>query len=108
MVYAKGVPVTYQTMFTVPTLALSNIMAGYVFRHAKLGMISRDGTKIWGNSMTGVQPSGGINSIPLANIHMQNSKSYADTVGGVVVSKTVEEFDWDTATKNSSAKAQLV
>ncbi|KAF9567211.1 hypothetical protein CPC08DRAFT_617773, partial [Agrocybe pediades] len=38
MLYAGSVPITYRTMFTVPNIALMNIMACRVFRNTKLGL----------------------------------------------------------------------
>jgi len=38
MLYLPSVPTTYRTMFTVPNIALTNIMACRVFRKTKLGM----------------------------------------------------------------------
>ncbi|KAJ3506387.1 hypothetical protein NLJ89_g6892 [Agrocybe chaxingu] len=37
MLYVKSVPVTYQTMFTVPNIVLMNVMACRVFRNVKFG-----------------------------------------------------------------------
>ncbi|KAF4609851.1 hypothetical protein D9613_010431 [Agrocybe pediades] len=38
MLYIKAVPVSYQTMFTVPNIMLMNIMACRVFRNTKFGI----------------------------------------------------------------------
>ncbi|KAJ7572120.1 hypothetical protein C8J56DRAFT_1080883 [Mycena floridula] len=103
MLYIPNIPPSYRTMFSIPTMALSNIMACYVFRHAKLGLLRS------GNAMSGVdstvRPSvRGINTmIPLS--HMQNSTTAGSK--GVVVSTTVEsEYDWDNTKSSAPANAR--
>lgn len=38
MVYITSAPASYRTMFSVPNIALTNIMACYVFRSTRLGL----------------------------------------------------------------------
>lgn len=49
MLYVPAVPITYRTMFTVPNIALTNIMACRIFRKTKLG-IRTPGTSFFGTT----------------------------------------------------------
>lgn len=39
MLYVPGIPPVYRTMFTVPNIAIMNIMACRVFRNTRFGVI---------------------------------------------------------------------
>ncbi|KAJ7579204.1 hypothetical protein C8J56DRAFT_965087 [Mycena floridula] len=111
MIYVPHVSPIYRSMFTVPTLTLSNIMACYVFRHTKLGTI-------WQSGSSGIQSipiqfaTPGQGMITMTNLNL-NSSSGNDQVEGIVVSTTVERFDWETrkpeeSLSSNKAKTQLV
>lgn len=110
MIYVPHVAPIFRAMFTAPTLSLTNIMACYVFRHTKLGMI-REGVLGGIQSITSIQfPTRGQGMIPLTNVNL-NSSSGNDTrataqAEGVVISTTVERFDWESGKLDESNKAE--
>ncbi|KAF9043113.1 hypothetical protein BJ165DRAFT_1529231 [Panaeolus papilionaceus] len=99
MLYIEAVPITYRTMFTVPNIALMNIMACRVFRNTKFGVFRE--TSISTSRMNSTNPADRSASvIPLSlrkNVQTPN-RSDIDTIqfvhSGVEITKTIEcEYD---------------
>ncbi|PPQ70819.1 hypothetical protein CVT24_001036 [Panaeolus cyanescens] len=99
MLYIYTVPITYRTMFTVPNIALMNIMACRVFRNTKFGVFRE--TSISTSRMGSTNPADRSASvIPLSlrkNVHTPN-RTDVDTIqfvhSGVEITKTIEcEYD---------------
>ncbi|KAJ3878283.1 hypothetical protein F5051DRAFT_352252, partial [Lentinula edodes] len=52
MVYAPRVSPVYRSMFSIPTVMLTNVMACYVYRNTKLGLMRDPSTLIMARSIT--------------------------------------------------------
>ncbi|KIJ41531.1 hypothetical protein M422DRAFT_31730 [Sphaerobolus stellatus SS14] len=82
MVYVDSVPVTYRTMFSVPNIMITNIMAARVYRNTKFGLIRETQLSTTGRS-TGDQRAG----IPLYNRGMVRPGT------SVATGTTVQDFE---------------
>jgi len=103
MLYAGNVPITYRTMFTVPNIALMNIMACRVFRNTKLGL-NREASSFFNSkaSRTDAQVSG---AIPLSLRHNQLRSNGHTLQAAVNVTKTIDvEHDYDMSDKDSGER----
>ncbi|KAF8898046.1 hypothetical protein CPB84DRAFT_1681667 [Gymnopilus junonius] len=99
MLYIPSVPVTYQTMFTVPNIVLMNIMACRVFRNTKFGIFNRGGVST-GTKLRSRDDRTQASVIPLSftgNSRNKGPISDISTVidsntNGIEVTKTVEHL----------------
>lgn len=98
MLYVPSVPVTYQTMFTVPNIVLMNIMACRVFRNTKFGLFRHGITT--GSNLRSRDDRTAASVIPLSftgNSRAKGPISDGSTVvesnlNGIEVTKTVEHL----------------
>jgi hypothetical protein len=92
--YAESIPVTYRTMFTVPNIAVMNIMACRVFRNAKFGLYK---SGISTGTIRHRGDRGGKSAIPLSftksgrvQHHSSNSTEVDTMENGIQVVKTID------------------
>jgi hypothetical protein len=108
MLYVSSVPITYRTMFSVPNIALMNIMACRVFRNTKFGVFretsistSRMGTAKDGDRSASVIP------LSLRKTPHTMNRTEVDTIqfmhSGVEITKTIEH-DYDRSERSMTLK----
>jgi len=110
MLYITTVPITYRTMFTVPNIALMNIMACRVFRNTKFGFIRE--TTISTSKIGSQTERTAASVIPLSlrkgsnpsHTVLENTRSVGR---GVEITKTVEQ-DYDGSSKEYTKNQSMV
>lgn len=80
MTFVPGIPVMYRTIFLVPSVGLTNIMACRVFRNTKLGHHAEVDTDGGSTMFRHIK-----NSIPVFNVHAGRGGSTAEYIAGSVV-----------------------
>jgi len=106
MLYVSSVPITYRTMFTVPNIALMNIMACRVFRHTKFGMFRETSISTSKLVTSGTEST----AIPLSlrnGIRHSKIPANSDILdgNGVEITKTIQH-DYDQSDKESKGSSR--